>query len=172
MWKKVQPRLDPKRLVFIDETWAKTNMTRTRGWSRRGTPLIAKAPHGHWKTMTSLAALRCDAITAPFVLDGPIDGQSFLAYVEQVVAPTLKPGDIVVMDMYGRPRRSNKNLSTGAALGRVPTCIRPLMRRVSCRRPVWEFADQIQNNLARSWRSSMIWFFRSRLCDRWPIPSV
>jgi transposase len=101
LWKKIQSRLDPKRLVFIDETWAKTNMTRTHGWRRRGEPLIAKAPRGHWKTMTFIAALRCDAITAPFVLDGPINGESFLAYVEQVLAPTLKPGDIVVMDNLG-----------------------------------------------------------------------
>jgi len=101
LWKKLQPRVDPKRLVFIDETWAKTNMTRRRGWSRRGAPLIAKAPQGHWKTMTFIAALRCDAVTAPFVLDGPINGESFLAYVEQVLAPTLKPGDIVVMDNLG-----------------------------------------------------------------------
>lgn len=101
LWKKIQSRLDPKRLVFIDETWAKTNMTRTHGWARRGAPLVAKAPHGHWKTMTFLAALRCDEITAPLVLDGPINGESFLAYVEQVLAPTLKRGDIVVMDNLG-----------------------------------------------------------------------
>src|SRR6202047_5114784 len=101
LWKKIQLRLDPRRLVFIDETWAKTNMTRTHGWNRRGEALIAKAPQGHWKTMTFLAALRCDEITAPFVLDGPINGESFLAYVEQVLAPTLKHGDIVVMDNLG-----------------------------------------------------------------------
>ncbi len=76
-------------------------MTRMHGWNKRGAPLIAKTPHGHWKTMTFLAALRCDEITAPFVLDGPINGESFLAYVEQVLAPTLKPGDIVVMDNLG-----------------------------------------------------------------------
>ena len=94
----MQPRLDPKRLVFIDETWTKTNMTRTRGWWRRGKRLMAKVPHGHWQTMTFLAALRHDAITAPCVLDGPINGESFAAYVEQILAPTLRPGDIVVMD--------------------------------------------------------------------------
>ena len=101
LWKKIQLRLDPRRLVFIDETWAKTNMTRTHGWNRRGEALIAKAPQDHWKTMTFLAALRRDEITAPFVLDGPINGESFLAYVEQVLAPTLKHGDIVVMDNLG-----------------------------------------------------------------------
>ena len=110
-------RLDPRRLVFIDETWAKTNMTRTHGWNRRGEALIAKAPQGHWKTMTFLAALRCDEITAPFVLDGPINGESFLAYVEQVLAPTLKHGDIVVMDNLGSHKSAaiNKAIrATGA----------------------------------------------------------
>ena len=68
-WKKYQDRIDPTRLVFIDETWAKTNMTRARGWQRRGKPLVGKVPHGHWRTMTFLAALRHDRITAPFVLD-------------------------------------------------------------------------------------------------------
>jgi transposase len=109
LWKKIQLRLDPRRLVFIDETWAKTNMTRTHGWNRRGEALIAKAPQGHWKTMTFLAALRCDEITAPFVLDGPINGESFLAYVEQVLAPTLKHGDIVVMDNLGSHKRAAIN---------------------------------------------------------------
>lgn len=92
-WKRYQARLDPRRLVFIDETWAKTNMTRTHGRCAKGQRLVDKVPHGHWKTLTFLAALRCDAITAPFVLDGPINGDWFLAYVEQVLIPTLKPGE-------------------------------------------------------------------------------
>jgi transposase len=100
-WKKYQGRIDPNRLVFIDETWAKTNMTRVRGWYTRGQALVAKVPHGHWKTLTFLAALRHDRITAPFVLDGPINGDAFTAYVEQVLAPTLKRGDVVVMDNLG-----------------------------------------------------------------------
>lgn len=87
--------------MFIDETWTKTNMTRTRGWWRRGEPLLAKVPHGHWQTMTFLAALRHDRITAPLVMDGPINGESFKAYVEQILVPTLTPGDIVVMDNLG-----------------------------------------------------------------------
>ena len=76
-------------------------MTRTHGWWRRGEPLLAKVPHGHWQTMTFLAALRHDGITAPLVLDGPINGESFKAYVEQILVPTLKPGDIVIMDNLG-----------------------------------------------------------------------
>jgi transposase len=90
-WKKYQLNIDPKRLVFIDETWAKTNMAPIRGWFARGQRLKAKVPHGHWKTMTFLAALRHDRIDAPFVFDGPINGESFLLYVEQALVPTLLP---------------------------------------------------------------------------------
>lgn len=100
-WRRYQGRIDAKRLVFIDETWAKTNMVRTHGRSACGSRLLAKVPHGHWQTLTFLAALRHDAITAPCVFDGPINGVSFRAYVEQVLVPTLKPGDIVVLDNLG-----------------------------------------------------------------------
>ena len=87
--------------MFIDETWAKTNMTRRHGRSQRGERLIAKVPQGRWRTVTFLAALRCDRITAPCVIDAPINGASFRAYVEQFLLPTLSPGDIVVMDNLG-----------------------------------------------------------------------
>lgn len=100
-WKKYQGRIDPSRLVFIDETWAKTNMAPLRGWSPRGQRLIGRAPHGRWRTQTFLASLRCDRIEAPCVFDGPINGQSFQAYVEQILLPTLKPGDVVIMDNLG-----------------------------------------------------------------------
>lgn len=100
-WRRHQGRIDPKRLVFIDETWAKTNMVPLRGWSPKGTRLIGRAPHGHWRTMTFIAALRHDRIDAPFVLDGPINGEAFRAYVEHVLVPTLEPGDIVVADNLG-----------------------------------------------------------------------
>jgi putative transposase len=100
-WRSLQTRLDPSRLVFLDETWAKTNMAPLRGWSRRGQRLNAKVPHAHWKTMTFLAALRCDRIDAPCVFDGPINGVRFLAYVTEVLVPTLKPGDVVVLDNLG-----------------------------------------------------------------------
>ena len=97
-WKKYQGRLDPRHLVFIDETWAKTNMAPLRGWAPKGERLHAKVPYGHWRTMTFLAALRCDRIDAPCVLDQPINGQSFVDYVEQFLVPTLSPGDVVIMD--------------------------------------------------------------------------
>ena len=100
-WRKYQGRVDPARLIFIDETWAKTNMTRTHGWALRGERLIAKVPHGKWKTTTFLAALHHNRIEAPCVFDGPINGERFLAYVEQFLVPTLKPGDIVILDNLG-----------------------------------------------------------------------
>jgi len=100
-WKMHQGRLDPRRLVFLDETWAKTNMTRRHGRCARGARLVAKVPHGRWRTVTFLAALRHDRIAAPCVLDGPINGTSFCAYIEQFLVPSLSPGDIVIMDNLG-----------------------------------------------------------------------
>jgi transposase len=96
-----QDRIDPTRLVFIDETWTKTNMAPLRGWAPCGERLPGKAPHGRWTTMTFLAALRQDRVTAPWLIDGPIDGDSFRIYVEQVLVPTLRPGDIVIFDNLG-----------------------------------------------------------------------
>ena len=100
-WIKYQDRVDPSRLVFIDETWTKTNMAPLRGWAPRGMRLVTKVPHGHWNTTTFLAALRYDRIEAPWLLEGPIDGESFAIYVEKVLLPTLRPGDIVIMDNLG-----------------------------------------------------------------------
>ena len=100
-WTKYQDRIDPSRLVFIDETWTKTNMAPLRGWGPRGSRLIAKVPHGHWQTTTFLAALRHDRIDAPWLLEGPIDGESFHLYVEKVLVPTLRIGDVVIMDNLG-----------------------------------------------------------------------
>ena len=95
---KEQKILDPKRLVFIDETAATTKMTRLYGRAPQGKRLVDKVPHGHWKTTTFICGLRHDGVTAPFVLDGPMDGPHFLAYVEQILAPTLKKGQIVFLD--------------------------------------------------------------------------
>ena len=93
--------MDQSRLVFIDETWIKTNMAPLRGWGPRRKRLIAHVPHGHWKTMTFLAALRRDRIDAPWVLDGPINSEAFKTYVRNELLKTLKPGDIVVLDNLG-----------------------------------------------------------------------
>ena len=103
-WIKYQDRVDPSRLVFIDETWTKTNMAPLRGWAPRGMRLVAKVPHGHWNTTTFLAALRHDRIEAPWLLEGPINGESFAIYLEKVLLPTLRPGDIVIMDNLGSHR--------------------------------------------------------------------
>jgi transposase len=97
-WRSNQSLLNPSKLVFIDETWASTNLTRPRGRGPRGERVVSAIPYGHWKTTTFIAGLRQDGLTAPFVIDGPINGESFLAYVEQVLAPTLSDGEIVVMD--------------------------------------------------------------------------
>ncbi len=97
-WRESQPRLNPAQLVFIDETWVTTNMTRLRGRCQRGKRLIAAVPHGHWRTSTFVAGLRMSGLTAPLVLDGAMNGEAFLAYVEQILVPTLAPGDIVIMD--------------------------------------------------------------------------
>jgi len=87
--------------VFIDETWTKTNMAPLRGWAPLGQRINAKVPHGRWKTMTFLAALRHDRITAPWFIDEPINGEIFQLYIEKVLIPTLQPGDIVIMDNLG-----------------------------------------------------------------------
>src|SRR5262249_8095046 len=99
-----QDRIDPARLVFIDETWTKTNMAPLRGWSPLGQRLPAKVPHGRWTTMTFLAALRHDRVDAPWLIDGPINGDSFRQYIDEVLIPTLHPGDIVIMDNLGSHR--------------------------------------------------------------------
>ena len=98
LWKQHQDKVAAGRLIFIDETWAKTNMTRLHGRCAKGKRLIGKVPHGHRKTLTFVAGLRCDGIIAPCVFDGPIDGVSFLAWVVQFLVRDLRPGDIVVMD--------------------------------------------------------------------------
>jgi transposase len=90
--------MNPTRLVFLDETWATTNMARRYGRAPRGERVIASVPHGHWKTSTFVAGLRNDAITAPLVIDGAMNGETFRAYIEQFLAPTLAHGDIVIMD--------------------------------------------------------------------------
>src|SRR5262249_9559582 len=113
----------PERLVFIDETWTKTNMAALRGWSPRGQRLIAKVPQGRWNTTTFVAALRLDRIEAPWLLEGPIDGESFRTYVEKGLLPTLRKGAIVIMDNLGSHKgKAVRQLirSTGAKLFFLP----------------------------------------------------
>lgn len=98
--------------MFIDETWVKTNMAPLRGWAPRGKRLPGRAPHGHWRTLTFIAALRSDRVDAPCVFNGPINGEAFTAYVERVLAPTLAPGDLVILDNLG----SHKGQAVRAAI--------------------------------------------------------
>ncbi len=97
-WALLQPGLDPSKLVFLDETGASTKMARLRGRSPKGERCRASVPHGHWKTTTLVAGLRLDGITAPGLIDGAMDGVVFALYVEHVLAPTLRAGDIVILD--------------------------------------------------------------------------
>jgi transposase len=97
-WRLSQLGLPAGRIVFLDETGANTKMTRRYGRVARGQRLVAKVPHGHWKTTTFVGGLRITGFTAPLVIDGPMNGKTFLAYVQQQLAPTLEPGDVVVMD--------------------------------------------------------------------------
>jgi transposase len=98
IWRGEQAELNVQKLVFLDETGAATNMARRYGRCPRGVRLLSSVPWGHWKTTTFVAGLRSDRLTAPCVLDGPMDGETFKAYVEQFLAPSLSPGDIVIMD--------------------------------------------------------------------------
>lgn len=97
-WAVGQVGLNPAELVFIDETWVTTNMARRYGRGPTAERVAGAVPHGHRKTTTFVAALRCDGLTAPMAVDGAITGELFRAYVEQVLAPILRPGDVVVMD--------------------------------------------------------------------------
>jgi transposase len=111
-WQRHQAAVDPKRLVFVDETWAKTNMAPLRGWAPKGARLPVTAPFRSARTLTFVAALRHDRIEAPCVLDGPVNGESFRAWVERFLVPTLAPGDIVVLDNLG----SHKGRAVRAAI--------------------------------------------------------
>ncbi len=110
-----QSRLDPRRLVFIDETAVTTKMVRQYGRAPAGERLVAKVPHGHWKTLTLIAAIRVDGVTAPYVIDGAMDGVAFIAYITSVLAPTLKKGDVVFMDNVRtrQGRRSGRSIARG-----------------------------------------------------------
>ena len=121
-WKQHQNKIGAGRLIFIDETWAKTNMTRFHGRCAKGKRLVAKVPNGHRRALTFVAGLRCDGIIAPCVFDGPIDAESFLAWVVQFLVPDLRPGDIVVMDNLSSHK--NEAVSNGARWSRSISILR------------------------------------------------
>jgi transposase len=118
-WRSWQAGLDPQCLVFIDETWIKSNTAPLRGWGLSGERVRGFAPHGRWRTRTFLGALRCDALTAPCLFDGPINGECFRAYVEQQLVPCLRPGDIVIMDNLGSHKSAQLRRMVRAAGARL-----------------------------------------------------
>lgn len=121
-WRVWQRFMDGERFVFLDETGASTNMTRLYGWGERGKRLVDHAPHGHWKTTTFVAGLTAKGIIAPYVLDGPMNGEVFRAYVEQMLAPALQPGDVVVFDNLS----AHKVAGVEAAIRAVGATLMPL----------------------------------------------
>ena len=122
-WVEALPKMDPEKLVFIDETWTSTSMTRRCGRAPKGKRCIASAPHGHWKTTTFVGALRRRRLTAPMVTDGPINGEMFLAYVREFLCSTLQPGDVVILDNLSSHKVSGVEeaiRATGATLLYLP----------------------------------------------------
>jgi putative transposase len=138
--------VDPSRLVFIDETWTKTNMAPLRGWAPVGTRLIAKVPYGHWQTMTFLAALRHDRIEAPWLLDGPINGETFLIYVAEVLVPTLLPRDIVLIDNLG----SHRNLAVRKAIRKVGATVIFLPKYSPDLNPIEQVFSKFKHHLRKA----------------------
>src|SRR5213076_1990664 len=146
-WRVWQRYMDASRFVFLDETGLTTKMTRLYGRSRRGERLVGAVPHGHWHTTTFIAGLRQSGIIAPMVLDGPMTGAAFRAYVEQALAPELQPGDVVVMDnlaahkmagIEGRSRRPAPTCSTCRPTAPISTrssSSLPSSKRYCARRP-------------------------------------
>lgn len=162
-WRTHQARIDCRRLLFIDETWIKTNMAPLRGWGRCGQRLYTDVPHGHWKTLTFIAALRHNRIEAPFVIDGPINGEAFLTYVDKVLVPTLQPGDVVIADNLGshKGRQARKAIRAAQAhliflppyspdlnpIEQVFAKLKHLMRKASNRtvETTWRSAGELLN---------------------------
>ena len=149
-WLRHRGDVDPKRLVFVDETRVKTNMSPLRGWAPRGQRLNAKVPHRRWKAMAFLAAPRRDGVEAPWLIDGPISGGRFRLCAEPVLVPTLRPTDSVVMDSLGSHqskavRRAIR--ATGAKLFLLPKHSPDLVWGVSCQAMPCSF----------SWRSLNAW---------------
>jgi hypothetical protein len=135
-WKSNQPRLDPASLVFVDETGASTKMARLYGRAKRGRRVVGRVPWGHWKTVTFVAGLRLSGFTAPFVIDCAMNGAIFVEYVQQCLAPSLKLGDIVIIDNLPAHKRDEVRQiieAAGASLiylrRTVPTSIRSSIRQ-------------------------------------------
>src|SRR5579872_4474406 len=164
-----QAKLDPRRLVFIDETWIKTNMGHC---ADRGERVRSFTPHGHWRTLTFLGTLRCDRLTALACSTAPSTANASKPTFSRFSCRSFGRRHRDHGHVWTPPLLQEVSFAKSAWRGRVLTCVRPLMRRSTCRGLVCEFAERVQFNLARSKPVSMIWFSRSRLVDRCAILSV
>jgi len=162
-------------LIFIDETWAKTNMARLRGRSPRGERLLAKVPHGHWKTTTLIAALGIEGIRCSTVVDGAVNADVFEAFVEKVLVPQLRPGDVVVMDNLSSHKRARTRVlieSAGAELRFLPpyspdlnpiehifSKVKQLLRSLACRtrRELWESMQSVLDAVVPTDAENCFW---------------
>jgi len=159
-WHILQRYLDPTQLIFIDETWAKTNMTRRRGRCPRGQRLVEKVTHGHWKTTTLIAALDHQGVRCSNVIDGPINGDTFAAFVETTLVPTLKPGDIVVLDNLSSHKRADAREmieAAGASLWFLPPYspdLNPIENAFSKLRRLYESAGH--RTIDALWRNTQV----------------
>jgi transposase len=122
-WQDEQPQLDPAKLVFVDESGASTKMARLYGHAKRGRRVVGRVPWGHWKTVTFVAGLRLDGFTAPLAIDCAMNGAIFVEYLRQCLAPSLKPGDIVIIDNLPAHKRDEVRViveGVGATLRYLP----------------------------------------------------
>lgn len=163
-WRKNQATLDVTKRMFLDETGASTNMARTRGRAPKGERCIASVPHGHWKTTTFIAGLRHNDITAPMVLDGPMDGNAFLSYVRTFLCPTLKPGDIVIADNLP----SHKVAGVGEAIEAIGATLRYLPPYSPDLNPIEKLFSKLKTLLRKAAKRSIdaLWHEIGQLLNR------
>ena len=161
-WRADTEEIDPRRFRFIDESGAKTNMVRTRGRCPKGRRLLSSAPAGHWNTTTMIAAIGLDGVQAPFALDGGIDGDAFLIYVEKVLLPTLHGGEIVVLDnlsSHKLPRVAQLIESAGAEVWYLP----PYSPDFNPIENMWSKVKQILRSIAARTFDGLVHAIRSAL---------
>lgn len=154
-------------MVFLDETWATTDMTPTRGRSPVGTRCIGHAPQAHWKTTTLICALRCEGLIAPWVIDGPVNGATFQTWVQQVLVPVLHPGDIVVMDNLG----SHKVAGIVEAVQAVGAQVRYLPPYSPDYNPIEQVFAKLKNLLRKAAKRTVdeLWSTIGYLLDQFPV---
>ena len=146
-WAAMLPGLDPDTLVFLDESGAQTNLARLRGRSPEGERLVAPVPHGHWKTYTMVAAVRLSGPCAAALVDGPVDGDVFKAYVALVLVPSLRPGDVVVMDNL-QPHKAAGVREMIEAAGAAPLYLPPYSPDLNPIENMWSKVKQLLRSAA------------------------